>query len=258
MFPTIFHIGFLKISTLSVFSLGALITFFVSLIYLTKKSRLRIQFLASSYKGMILSGIIIGRLFEVIANLNFYWYEISLSSLYKSIAIWQNAEISLFGFCIGFTLYFLRQIYYKQENLRKWADIFIISTFISLSIYCIGTLFAGLNYGRVTESFIGITFNNPLVKYTLPIYPTQIFASLYNIFLAGYCYNQYTKTKHKLDGYLFLQGVFLFSIFRFTESLFRGDDTFTIWILRYPTILSFIGLYLGFKALTRYEKKFIK
>ena len=258
MFPTIFHIGFLKISTLSLFSVISLITFFLSLIYLIKKSRLRIQFLASSYKGMVLWGLIIGRLFEVLANLNFYWYEISLSSLYKSIAIWQNAEISLFGFSIGFILYFLRQIYYKQENLRKWADIFIISTFLSLSIYCIGTLFAGINYGRVTESFIGITFNNPLVKYTLPIYPTQIFASFYNLFLAGYCYHQYTKTKHKLDGYLFLQGTFLFSIFRFTESLFRGDDILTIWILRYPTILSFIGLYLGFKALTRYEKKFIK
>ena len=258
MFPTIFHIGFLKISTLSVFSIFALLAFFGSIIYFTKKSRLRLQFLASSYKGMILWGLIIGRIFEVLANLNFYWFEISLSSLYKSIAIWQNAEVSLLGFSLGFILYFLRQIYYKQENLRKWADIFIISAFISLGIFCLGTFFAGINYGRVTESFIGITFNNPIVKYTLPIYPTQIFASLYNFFLAGYCYYQYTKTKHKLDGYLFLQGIFLYSIFRFTESLFRGDDIFTIWILRYPTILSFICLYLGFKALNRYEKKFIK
>jgi len=258
MFPTLFHIGFLKITTLSIFSVFSLVAFFVSIIYLAKKSRLRLQFLASSYKGMILWGLIVGRLFEVIANLNFYWYEISFSSLYKSIAIWQNTELSLFGFGIGFILFFLRQIYYKQENLRKWADIFIISTFISLSIYCFGTFFAGINYGKVTESFLGITFNNPIVKYTLPIYPTQIFAGLYNLFLAGYCFNQYTKTKHKLDGYLFLQGVFLYSIFRFIESFFRGDDIFMIWILRYPTILSFIGAYLGFKALTRYEKKFIK
>ena len=258
MFPTIFHIGFLKISTLSVFSLIALLAFFGSLIYFTKKSRLRLQFLASCYKGMILWGLIIGRIFEVLVNLNFYWFEISFSSLYKSIAIWQNAEISLLGFSLWFILYFLRQIYYKQENLRKWADIFIISTFISLSIFCLGTFFAGTNYGRVTESFIGITFNNPIVKYTLPIYPTQIFASLYNLFLAAYCYYQYTKTKHKLDGYIFLQGIFLYCIFRFTESLFRGDDIFTIWILRYPTVFSFIGLYLGFKALNRYEKKFIK
>lgn len=258
MYDTLIHLGILKITSLAFFSILSLCTFIISFIYLIKKSRLRIQFLAGSYKGMILSGLAVGRIFEVLANLNYYWFEISLSSLYKSIAIWQNTEISLFGFAIGFILYFLRQIYYKQENLRKWADIFIISLFLSLGVYCIGTFLGGTNYGKVTESFLGVTFNNPIVKYTLPIYPTQIFASLYNFFLAGYCYYQYTKTKHKLDGYLFLQGIFLYSIFRFIESFFRGDDIFTIWIFRYPTILSFIGAYLGFKALNRYEKKFIK
>ena len=258
MFPTLFHLGFLKISSLTFFSILALFAFFISIIYLAKKSRLRIQFLASSYKGMVLWGLIGGRLLEVLNNLNYYWFEISISSLYKSIAIWQNPEISFTGFTIGFIIYFLRQIYYKQENLRKWADIFIISILLSLGIYAIGTFLSGVNYGRVTESFLGITFNNPLVKYTLPVYPTQIFASLYSFLLAIYCYYQYIKTKHKLDGYLFLQGIFLFSILRFTESLFRGDDVLMIWIVRFPTILSFLAIYLAFKALNKYEKKFIK
>jgi len=259
MHPTIFHIAFIKITSLTFFSILALFTFFGVMIFLAKKNRQRLQFLSKTIPGMLILGTVIGRLFEVILNLNYYWIDISFNSIYKSIAIWHSPEISFVGFIIGFCGFFLRQIYYKQEHLRKWADIFIISSFAALTIYSIGAFLAGINYGKVTETFLGITFNNPIVKYTLPIYPTQIFAAIYNLILTIFTYTQYSKTKNKLDGYIFLQGIFIYSLFRFIESFFRGDEVPMLWnLIRLPMLVSFIVFYLSFKAINNYEKKFIK
>jgi prolipoprotein diacylglyceryltransferase len=204
---------------------------------------------------ILIIGVFFGRMFTVISNYQVYFYEISWSTIYKALAIWQDKDISVIGMILGMFIGLKRQTFLCQELFARWADVVSIASLTLLSLHNIGAFLYGNNYGRITESIFGITFNSPVVKYTTAVYPTQLFATFYTLAIAIYCYNLYKKYRTRYDGYIFLQASFLFFTLRTVESFFRGDDTIYIWILRMPGILSAILAYIFFQQIIKYEKK---
>ena len=184
-------------------------------------------------------GVIIGRLFYVFSDLNYYFFDVSLASLYRAIAIFQDLNISFSGFVIGSIGYFLITAKKRHENIKKWADLTIIASLFAFAIIAIGNFLEGTAYGRPTNLFWGIRVSNPLVKYTSEIHPTQIFTFLYSLIIGLKTLNYHTNK----DGHKALYGLYYFSMFKCIETLFRGDDTLQFWILRSDTILS-LGMFI--------------
>jgi len=256
MNPYLINLESFKVNSQILMTLIGLFSFSYILIYLGKKSRLRLQFFLDHMGFTFLAGIIVGRIFTVITNYQIYLYEINWQSIYRILAIWTDKEISIIGFIFGVFIFMKRQTYLYQELFARWADVLSIASLSLLSFYNIGAFLYGSNYGRMTDSFLGVTFNSFAVKYTSPVYPTQLFAALYTLAIGIWCFSLYQKYRNKYDGYVFLQAGFLFFTARAIESLFRGDDTIYLFeLIRIPGVLSAILAYIFFNANIKYEKK---
>ena len=255
MNPYLINLSNFKVNSQLFFTLLGFIAFVYLVNILGKKSRLRLQFFLDNMIYILIIGVFFGRMFTVISNYQVYFYEISWSTIYKALAIWQDKDISVIGMILGMFIGLKRQTFLCQELFARWADVVSIASLTLLRLHNIGAFLYGNNYGRITESIFGITFNSPVVKYTTAVYPTQLFATFYTLAIAIYCYNLYKKYRTRYDGYIFLQASFLFFTLRTVESFFRGDDTIYIWILRMPGILSAILAYIFFQQIIKYEKK---
>lgn len=256
MNPFLINLETFKISSQIFFTLIGLFTFSYLLVHLAKKSRLRLQFFLDNMGLTLLSAIIFGRIFAVIGSYQVYFYELNWTSIYKILAIWIDKEISIIGFIFGIFIFIKRQTFLYQELFSKWADVLSIASLSLLSFHSIGAFLYGANYGRMTDSFLGVTFNSSIVKYTSAVYPTQLFAALYTLIIGAWCLNLFKKYRNKYNGYVFLQAGFLFFTARAIESLFRGDDTIYLFeLIRIPGLLSAILAYIFFKANVKYEKE---
>ncbi len=245
MHPNLIDFSFFSISSGQFFALLALAVFILCLIILAPKNRLKLHILNISLIPSLIMGIIVGRLFYILSDLNYYFFDFSLASIYRAIAVFQDLNISFWGFIVGSLGYFFINAYKKHENIKKWADLCSIALLFALSILAIGSFLEGSAYGRPTNLFWGIRMTNPLVKYTSEIHPTQIFAFLYCLIIGLKTLNM---RSHK-DGHKALYALFYFSIFKFIESLFRGDELLRFWIFRTDTILSLIASYILYKKM---------
>lgn len=110
----------------------------------------------------------------------------------------------------------------KKWDSKKIFDLAIPCVALAQGFGRIGCLLAGCCYGKPTNSFIGIIFNN---SYIAPIgvklVPTEIISSLFDFVLAFFLI-WYTK-KNKKDGMIFALYVIIYSIGRFIIEFFRGD-----------------------------------
>lgn len=255
MNPTIFESKFLTVYTLWIFVSIAMVIASYIFVKLANKARLRLQFINDIITPVLVYGIIVGRLFAIINDAQYYFYDFGLAKIYQIIAFWQDKQISFWGTIIGAIYIFIKKSYQKQENLQKWGDVFMISALVGLSIGNIGAFLDGINYGRTTNMFWGITFNNPIVKYISAIHPTQIYASLYCLGLAGVLYYIHRKFWNQYDGLIFLLGITGFSLFRTLEGLFRGDDVTMIWRFRLAELCFFFLFIYSLNKLYQFQKK---
>jgi prolipoprotein diacylglyceryltransferase len=255
MNPSLFESKFLTIYTLWVFiALGMVISTFI-FVKLAQKSRLRLQFISDIITPVLLYGLILGRIFAIINDAQYYFYDFGLAKIYQMIAFWQDKQISFWGAVIGAIYVFIKKAYQKQENLQKWGDIFMISMLVGLTIGNFGAFLDGSNYGRTTSMFWGITFNNPIVKYISAIHPTQIYAMLYCSILAATLYYLHRKYWNQYDGLLFLLGITGFSFLRVIEGFFRGDDVTMIWKFRLVEFCFFFLFLYSLNKLYKFQKK---
>ena len=117
-------------------------------------------------------------------------------------------------------------IFFKKKKIPTlpMLDIIAITAVIVHACGRIGCFTAGCCYGVPTESFIGVTFTNPLSQAEplhTPLHPTQ----LYSFFmLALILVVLLILSKHKkFDGQVFLVYLILYSIGRSIIEIFRGD-----------------------------------
>lgn len=103
-------------------------------------------------------------------------------------------------------------------------DLFAPAVFLALSIGRLGCFSAGCCYGKPTESFLGVIFSDPecLAPTGVKIFPTQLFESVYSALIFVILNNWFNtnKLKHKI----FFVGVMMYSVLRFVNEFFRGDD----------------------------------
>lgn len=205
---------------------------------------------------VILGAIIGGRLGYILLYLDYY-----LKNPLK-ILYFRQGGLSFFG---GFLIaYILCWWYVKISKISFWkyADIVTPSIAIGLVIGRIGCFLNGCCYGLISEKY-GLKFpalNMPPVYLqqlkdgliasgsfsTLPVIPTQLYSSLYNLLI--FFILLWIRRHKKYDGYVFLSFLILYSISRFTIEFFRFYEN-SNKILNYLNITQIICLGIIFCSL---------
>ena len=249
MHPILFQSPIFTIHTLWIFLAIAIIASMISLIKLTIKNRLKIQFLSDNSFKIFLFALIGARIFAIIANFHIYFTEISLQTFLQLFKIW-DLGLNSWGAIAGIIIFLYIQTKKEDQNLQSWLDILIPSIIIGLAISHIGAFFDGIHYGHETSLPWGVNFENSAVKYAVPIHPTQIYAFLYSAAIATtLIFINNLKKFQETPGLLAATGIVSYSSFYFLEQFLRGDDTIMIWIIRLPQILAAITLLIGIKLL---------
>lgn len=264
MHPEFIQTTYFTINTLWVFSAAALVLATYTLIKLSEKNGLKIQFLSENSWKLILWTLVGARIFAIIQNYETYFYELNKSTLFNLFYIWDKG-LSLSGAIAGFLIYLYLSCKKNNQDFLKWLDVIVPSTIIGLAIVHIGAFFEGINYGRETSLPWGVNFESPSIKYTVPIHPTQIYAFIYSLIISSILI-LISRTEKIISleksGFIGLLGIVAYSFFNFLEEFVRGDDTFLIFGIRVPQIIAFIiTIATGIYLYLRYKenaKKFIK
>ncbi len=254
MYPLIFQSKFFTLHTVWVFLGLAILIGTYALIKLSISNNLKLQFLGANSLKLILWTIIGARVAAILINFKAYFYEFGLNSIPKLFAIW-DGELNLWGGAIGFFTYYYFACQKSEQNFWRWLDVMVPAGIIALAVSHIGAFFGGVNYGTPTSLPWGVNFASPIVKYTIPIHPTQIYAFLYAALIAIVLISIANSKKLKTEenpGMLGLWGVAAYSIFRFLEDFIRGDDTTLILGIRLskiiiPLFIIFIGVIIYFR-----------
>jgi phosphatidylglycerol---prolipoprotein diacylglyceryl transferase len=204
---------------------------------------------------IILGTLIGGRLGYILLDLDYY-LKIPVRMLY-----FRQGGLSFFG--AFFMAYILCWWYIKISKISFWkyADIIAPSIAIGLAIGRIGCFLNGCCYGLVSEKY-GLKFSalNMPPAYlqqlkdglivsgsssTLPIIPTQLYSSLYNLII--FFILLWVKKHKKYNGSVFLSFLILYSISRFIIEFFRFSENNKIF--NYFTIAQIICLVVIFSSL---------
>jgi phosphatidylglycerol:prolipoprotein diacylglycerol transferase len=247
-------IEFKSISILSIYvfiTLGLFISLWV-LGKLAQKNRLRLQFILDIGIRLIIGALIGGRIIAIIENYQFYFNRFNTYSFLKLFAVWDK-DLAFWGVILGIGFVLVKNCQARNENIKKWADISIISLMVMLTFRNFGVFLDGSNGGKPTEFFTGMTFNSSNVIYTVPIHPTQLYATIYTGLLAFLLYFLFKKYKNQFEGLIFLVGATLLSSLRFLEGFLRGDDVLSLFRLRVPQLLSLILAIYFSKKLYNYQ-----
>jgi phosphatidylglycerol:prolipoprotein diacylglycerol transferase len=259
MYPDLLPIGSsFIVKSLYFFSALGLI---VSMLFFSRqalKNRLRLQFVVDIFYKLLLSGIIWGRLIYVLINYQFYFFEFSFASVFKSLAFWADKSLSFWGFLFGVILSFISNANKRQEDPKKWGDTFALSFLLFMIFANFAAFLDGSNFGKPTDAFVGVTFlNNINVKYLTPIHPTQLYAMFYCVLIFMFLYAVQRKYRNQIDGLIFYLAGMLFSFCKFIEGFFRGDDV-SLMLFNTFRLTEIIFLMLGFyflKKVVDYQKR---
>lgn len=253
MFPVLIQIGPIVVYSLWLFAgIGFLLGVFIFSL-LAQQKRLNMNFIYDKSLSLFIWGLIGARLFFVLRNFPFYFPDYSTQSFLNILYIWDKG-LSLFGGLLGIIIaliYFSRK---AQEQTKKWFDILTISIIFALAVGHIGTFLDGSAYGNVTSLPWGMIFDNPSIKYAVPIHPTQIYAFIYSTILAIFLFTYYRRQKPAAGKTTSIGIISYFSLI-FLEGFFRGDDVFIYSGLREEQWFALVVLIItGGYLLRRYNR----
>ena len=255
MSPIIFDTSFFTIYSLWVFFAIAVIVGTYILIRLAIHEGLKLQFLSDNTAKLILLSLVGGRIIHIALNVNSYFYEFSTNTLLRFFYIWDKG-INFWAAVVIFAVYFIYLCKKNEQNFLKWMDVILPAAIIAIGIFNLGAFFEGINYGKPTSLPWGVNFENPAIKYSVPIHPTQIYSFLYSIFIGVILIliKNIQKIKQmEKPGLIGMIGLTSYYFARFAEEFLRGDDTYMIFDIRLTQIIIFflfattgIILYLKF------------
>lgn len=161
-----------------------------------------------------------GRLMHVLVN----WSDYS-NRPRDILAVWEGGLV-MYG---GLLATFFTVVGYALKNkisVLRLCDLIAPSAFLGDVFGRWGCFFAGDDYGRPTDSFVGVRFTDPecLVPQNLrgvPLHPTQIYMSLKALIIFSVL--MLITRKKKFDGQVAGAAFMLYAVLRSIIEVFRGD-----------------------------------
>lgn len=201
--------------------------------------------------GIALVGVLLG---IIGAKLLFFLTEIKdilkdpseLLSLSEGFVVYGG----IIGGIIGAYLY----CRWKKLPTLKYFDIAVPSLALAQGFGRIGCFLAGCCYGRETNAWYGVTFeNSPFAPNHVALIPTQIISSVAD-FLHFFILLSITKRK-KTDGIVVSFYLIFYSIGRFLIEMLRNDPRGNVSVLSTSQFISIFILAMGIVSLIWLRKK---
>ena len=244
MYPILGEIGPFLFKSLWLCVITGFVVANLLLIQIVLKTQLKLFFLRKNYFFFIISAIIFSRIAFILGSHDYYFNGGFFKSIWSMLSIWDQG-FSFWGAVTGALAGFYYKSLKENENWLEWFDAISIPAIAGMFFGYIGAFFDGRNYGKPTDSFLGMYFENIEIPYASSIHPVQLYgAVLLLIFFIILTYLHFYKQFKA--GVLFCITVCGYSIIRFTEEFFRGTDSTVTLGLRYQQWLSIIIFLISF------------
>jgi len=139
-------------------------------------------------------------------------------------------------------------IFAKRKKIKLLAitDLLAPGVAIAQGFGRIGCFLAGCCYGKVTNSFLGVSFNSPFTPDQLPRYPTQVFSSIFDFALGIFLLVYWIKySSERSRGKVFSLYLIIISIGRFLVEFIRDDPRGSVGPLSTSQFLCIFSLAAG-------------
>lgn len=216
MYPVLFNIDSIQIQSSTVFLFLWIIMFGIYIRGLILKEKLSIDFVNDYYYFFILSFFIFWRLGDV--YLNFQNYNANLISI---LFFWDQ-NFSLYIWFIWFLFIFIFTILLKKEKVLKWFDILIKPFLLFMLFVSVSHLLSWEDYWKPSDSMFAITFNIPEVRYTIPVFPVQVYESIWILLILLMLI--IISSKKRVIWIISSLWFFLFFVLELTLSFFRASQ----------------------------------
>lgn len=145
-------------------------------------------------------------------------------------------------------------------SLPDFADLLAPGYLLGIGIGRIGCFFGGCCYGIHTDSWIGVSFSDPITLASYgcqPLVPTQLISAGFLI-IAGIVFSVlYLRIKLK-HGNLFAASALCYSIFRFAIEFWRDDPRVFLWKFSDGQLFSICFFIIGLIIILRNRNRAVK
>jgi len=222
--PILIDFGFFRLPTYGVLLVTALITAMVTIVRRGRQEGFDSNRLLDFCTWLIVVALVGAKVLLVLTDWRFYSQnpgEIFSRTTLLAGGVFYGG----FGAAVLFALWYTR-----VHHLPMWkvADVYTPSIALGLCIGRLGCFAAGCDYGKPTNSFLGVVFSDPFAHQVagtplgIRLHPTQLYESLTMLAIFAVLVWRY---RHKTyDGQIFVLHLVLYGIARFFLEFLRGDD----------------------------------
>ena len=265
MYPELFTIGSLTITSFGVMMALAFLT-----AYQILRSELARQGKDPEFAGDLLMGALIGG----IAGAKLYYMILNwdLTSRDPFGMLFSRAGLVWYGGLLGATALMVYQVHRRGESKPLIADALAPGNALAYAIGRLGCFLVGDDYGRPTESWVGIAFPNGSPPSTagnlrrsfgvsipesvadtsvLSVHPTQLYEIGLSLMIFAILWR--FRGRGKPVGWLFSLWLVLAGLERFAVEFFRAKDDRFFGVLTVAQIISLALVGVGFWMMRRAE-----
>lgn len=211
MFPTLFSLGPVSISSFGIFLLVSLLASSYVIWRIIKVYEIdeekTIDFIFISFLGSLL----FARLYFVLFNLE------QFDSIYKVLLFNKYPGMSFWGGLIGGIAILKLASVRLKINFWQVADFAIVGLFIGLSVSSLGCLFGGCQYGQVSNLPIAVT----QVGQVGPRFPLQVIEA--GLFFIGFLMLWKAVMRFHFAGKIATKGLIYLGFIKLILEFFRAD-----------------------------------
>ena len=224
MHPILIDFGFFRLPTYGVLLVTALITAMVTIVRRGRQEGFDSNRLLDFCTWLIVVALVGAKVLMVLTDWRFYTQNPG-EILSRTTLLAGGVFYGGFGAAVLFALWYTR-----VHRLPMWkvADVYTPSIALGLGIGRLGCFAAGCDYGKPTNSFLGVVFSDPFAHQVagtplgIRLHPTQLYESLamfviFAVLVWRYRYKTY-------DGQIFVLHLVLYGLARFFIEFLRGDE----------------------------------
>ena len=223
MHPILFDFGFFQLPTYGPLMVTALLTALGLAVRQGQKEGLDSARLLDFSTWLIVVALVGAKVLMILTDWRTYWDRpselVSLSTL--------RAGGVFYGGFLAAVLFAWWYVRLHQLPLWKVFDVYSPSIALGLGIGRLGCFAAGCDYGKPTESALGVIFTHPLAQQVsgtplgIRLHPTQLYESLSCVLIFAILVWRFRRKAY--DGQIFVWYLTLYAVARFFLEFLRGD-----------------------------------
>ena len=224
MHPVLFRIGSFTLPTYGLLMVVALVAGIYTVLRLGKREGFDSNRLFDFSTWLIVVSLVGAKVLLILTGWRYYWQnpgEILSWSTFQAGGVFYGGFIA----AVLFALWYVRV---HRMPMWKTFDVYVPAVALGLSIGRLGCFSAGCDYGKPTDSFLGVVFTNPWshqvtgVPLGIPLHPTQLYESAVSLLIFGILI--WWSRRKSYDGQLFVLYLALYAVARFFLEFLRGDE----------------------------------